>query len=180
MSDRLFSLLNKSFTDDSFALETKSKREMQLRAIDNILDTIGAEYIQCFLPMWETSGTLCKDLLKPDLTFALDGPGLGNNGVFGAVPFFDGVNDYAVQSPISGVYATAGSSLQALGAPTAVAVQKLAVFAEKVGYIRVWLQKTGAPDGSVKLELRAAKDGGGGCNNQPYHMRHVHGRGNRS
>jgi hypothetical protein len=161
MSDGAVNRLSNQLSgvNDLTPIEVRAKREMQLRAIDNILDTIGAEYIQCFLPMWETSGSVLKDLLKPDLTFTLDGPVLNNNGAFGGSPYFDGVNDYAVQSPIPGVYATAGASLQALAAPTAVAVQKLATFAEKVGYVRVWLQKTGAPDGSVKLELRTAKDG---------------------
>ena len=159
MSDRLFSLLNRSLTDDNYAFEMKSRREMQLRAIDNILDLVGAEYIQLFLPMWETSGNTFKDLLKPDLTFALNGPSLNRAGPFGSCPLFDGINDYAIQDPVPDESTMVETSSQALAAPTAAAVQKMKPMAQSIGFVRLRLIKTGTPDGSVKVELRSTKSG---------------------
>jgi len=139
--------------------EVRSRREMQLRAIDQILDLIGPEYIKLFLPMWETYGTTLKDLLKPDLTFTVSGALLNQDGPFGKCVYCDGVNDSIQQDPIIDAYATISDSTQQLEAPTAVAVQKLKTFTNKVSFIRVKIFKTGEPDGNVHLEIRTAKDG---------------------
>jgi len=157
MSDGAINRLGNQLLSDLTPLEVRARREMQLRAIDNILDLVGAENIQLFLPMWETSGTTLRDLLRPDLTFTVSGAFLNQNGPFGGCLYFDGVDDYASRDPI--LSNKLGSSTQELQASTAVAVQKLNVDAVQIGFVRVKIVKKGTPDGSIRLEIRTAKDG---------------------
>ena len=61
--------------------------DIVMHAYENIIDIIGAENILCFLPMWDKSGTVLYDLLRPGnvqfsvVGVSLDQPGLLHNTV---------------------------------------------------------------------------------------------------
>lgn len=134
-----------------------AEKEITRRAIDSIIDTIGAENIKLFLPMWETSGAIAYDLLNRDLQFDISGATLDQAGPFGRAMSFDGTNDYLIQKAVT--ENTTSTATQELQASTAVAVQKMVVVATTPGFVRLRLIKKGSPDGNVKVEIRATKDG---------------------
>jgi len=134
-------------------------RDIIAEAIHNIVDIIGVENIELFLPMWETSGSTLYDLLKRDVTFTVNGATMGQSSPFGKCLSFDGVNDYVTQNPVPNGYSITNTAIQELQAPTAIAVQKMKAFASSIGFINVRLLKEGSPDGNIKLEIRTTKDG---------------------
>ncbi len=135
-----------------------AQRDTTARAIDDILDCIGAENVKLFLPMWEESGTKAYDLLRRDLTFTYNGPTLAQPGPFGKCPSFDGVNDYLIQDSITEQPTTTGGENPLWGG------QKLATrmkdIATKIGFIRLQLRKSGNP-GSAVLRTAIYTDNAG-------------------
>ena len=135
----------------------EARRKLLIQeALDNIVDTIGQEYIQAFVPMWEETGAVFRDLFDRNRTFTVNGATLGQSGLLEYSPSFDGTNDYAIETSIT--EAIVDTNTQELAASGAVAVQKLVVIGDKIGKVRLRLIKEGSPDGNVKVEIRTAKD----------------------
>lgn len=136
------SKLTDSTIPDSQAVPmTQAQKDIVARAVDNILDTIGAENIKLFLPMWETEGTKAYDLLNRDLTFTINGATLGASGPFGRCMSFDGVNDYLIQDPVT--ENTAGNTDLALNSPTMKAATRMVAIATNPGFVRLRLKRVG-------------------------------------
>ncbi|MHB1418494.1 MAG: hypothetical protein ACYCX4_02740 [Bacillota bacterium] len=140
---------------------TQAQRDAVARAYENIIDIIGMENIKLFLPMWEASGTTLRDLLRRDLTFTVSGATLAQAGLGQYASSLDGVNDVITQDPIPDAYHRTYSDAysQDMAAPGSILVQKLKVFAGKVGFVRLRLAKLGSPNGNLQAEIRTAKDG---------------------
>jgi hypothetical protein len=134
-------LAGSSIPDSQAVPMTQSQKDIVARAVDAVVDTIGAENIKLFLPMWETSGTKAYDLLRRDLTFSYVGPTLGQSGVFGSCPLFDGSNDYVIQDPVT--EASAGASDYNLTSGTGKAATRMAAIATNPGFVRLKLKRTG-------------------------------------
>jgi len=135
-----------------------AEKEAQRRAIDAIIEEIGLENIDMFLPLFETSGTIAYDLIDRDLQFEITGATPDQASPAGRGVSTDGVNDILIQKAL--VEATAYTSQQELDNPNAVAAQQLEAFSGEIDKITWKLQKQGTPDGSIKCEIReATKDG---------------------
>lgn len=139
--------------------QMQAQRDIIATTIDNIVDTIGQENILMFLPMWENVGTKIYDLINKDLSFTVIDPAFGQLSPFGQNIFFNGTTSIATEDPIPEAYHITGSTNQSMQSPTAVAAQKVKAIANYVAKARVKLVKVGSPDGSIKLEIRATKDG---------------------
>jgi hypothetical protein len=126
-------------------------KDVAMRAYENIVDIIGAENILMFVPGWETSGSVLKDLLNPDIQFDVVGATLGQTGLLHPVPNFDGVNDYCVQK--AKTEATTHNAQVDLTSGTMKAAQKLVTLNCGLGFVNLYLIKTGAPSAQLKVDI---------------------------
>ncbi|MDD3897583.1 MAG: hypothetical protein PHE82_01300, partial [Syntrophomonadaceae bacterium] len=136
--------LSGSNVQESQAIPTKnSYKDIAMRAYDNIINKVGAENIQCLLPMWETGGTIVKDLLRGnDIQFDIIGATLNQPSTPNYGLKFDGVNDYAIFK--AEVETTVQDGLISLDGASKKFAQKLSPKTSlSVGMINLWLQKTG-------------------------------------
>lgn len=120
----------------------ESWRDLAARTYENIIDLIGAENVRLFLPMWELSGTVLRDLLNRDLTFTASGLTLAQSGPVHHVPAFDGSLSYAEQRATT--RNDAGVNETALTGTTDRLAQKVVVHTGQPGFVRLKIKRVGA------------------------------------
>ena len=137
---------------------SRSTRDLQGEAMDEIISIIGAENIACCLPMWQDAGeTIVRDLINPNLSFDVIGNAtLGNDGMFGPClsSTAGGLLERAVDEHIS------GASIIYLTSPAMKLATKITGVVGEVRYALAQLFRTGTLDtATVKLSIYT-DDGG--------------------
>jgi hypothetical protein len=125
----------------------QAHKDVVARAIDNIIDIVGAENIKLFLPLWETSGNKAYDLLDRSLQFDINGASFSTGGPFGNCLTLDGINDYLRQTPIA--ENASGGSFYNLTNPAYKIATRMAGFTGKIAAVQLNLKITGTINSAV-------------------------------
>jgi hypothetical protein len=152
--------LTGSSIEDSQAIPmTQAQKDIIAKAIDDVVNTIGLDYINVFLPCNEKSGTVLKDLIRPEKVFDVSGAtlGIGNYG-FGSVVSFDGVNDLVLERP-SFQYANSSSYIE-LNSGSLKLAQRLPFVSCMVTNVILHLQIVGSLP-SAKLVVKLVRESNG-------------------
>lgn len=136
-----FQLAGSSVTDSQAVPTTQAQKDYSMKAYENIIDIIGAENIKLLLPMWETSGTTFRDLLRSDMTFTGNGVTLAQPGTLHPIPSFDGVNDCIIRDSIT--QNTAGVADIKMDGPTIKLATRMVAVATIPGFVRLKVKRLG-------------------------------------
>ena len=141
-------------------IATSSAREATRQAIEEILGTIGAENVRLWLPMWETTGSTSRDLLRRDGTFThYFAPTKAQLGLLHPVPAFVAAStQYLRQDPLTG--ATAGAGDYVLSTGTFRSAQLLPALTGTLGWVTLKVKRVGALASATVRAHIYADDGG--------------------
>lgn len=136
-------------------------RDLILRSYDGIIDTIGADNIALFLPLWE-DGTEFRDLLKPDIVFKAGGansPTPRQPGLLHPVPGFSHGFAQNLQEQPSKAH-TENDGAVDLKEGSHKAAQKLVGVADDISFVRLLLQRTGTlADATLQVKIYSDDSG---------------------
>jgi len=143
----------------------QAMKDIAMRAYENIIDILGLENICMFLPLWENTGTVYKDLIRPrDIQFNIIGATLAQEGILHPVPSFDGVNDYLVEKPV--ITSMNNNSVLTMDSGAKMFAQKFMPMPNSFvpSFVRLFLGKVESVAGNldsatIQLEIRADSSG---------------------